>query len=106
MGLNCWSDCWDYRCDSKPVNEIGHADYSESYTIDQMHVFELANGKFITVSESGCSCYESSEAEVELHLTKQAAISTFMQYKRSNSDISNLDYLEEIDNLNNGDNNG
>lgn len=70
---SCHSDSWDSIFGCLPVAEPYHADYSESYQVDTFHVFELADGKYATISESGCSCYDSSEAVIELHPTKYDA---------------------------------
>ena len=94
MSISCWSDCWDSAAGGKPVSEVGHADFSESYEMDQMHVFQLDNGKYAVVYESGCSCYESSSAEVEI-LPFARAFEKYIQYKKDNGGtFTNLEYLE------------
>ena len=95
MSINCWSTCWDKIAGEKPVSEIAHADFSESYEIEMMHIFKLSSGKAVTVHECGCSCYESSQADVEVYPNSNAAIEKFLQYKKDRGgSFSNLEYLE------------
>jgi len=49
--------------------------------MDAAHVYKLANGKFATVFESGCSCYDSSDAAVEVHETETEAMKSFNEWK-------------------------
>ncbi len=72
---------WITQMGSEPVEMIESFDKSAAYEMDAAHVFKLANGKYSTVIESGCSCYESSDASVEVHTTKKAALKSFNDWK-------------------------
>lgn len=95
MSLDCWSDNWTNRINgAHPIAEIGHADASESYEMDMMHVFQLSDGHWVIVRESGCSCYDSSQADVEF-LPLNKAIDAYIAYKKDNGiQFTNLEYLE------------
>lgn len=80
---------WDYelkawigRLGSVPVKLIASEDKSESYEMDKFHVFELEDGKFATIIESGCSCYEPSQALIELFPTEEGAMESFNEWKK------------------------
>jgi len=73
-------DGWDYEFRSwknitgfEPIELIASVDESESYEMDRRHVFLLADGKYASVDEQGCSCYDPSWASVEIHPTKESA---------------------------------
>jgi len=92
MSLDCWSNTWNHV--GKPVSEIGHADFSPSYEVDTLHVFTLDNGKCVVVHECGCSCYESSQADLEV-LPFARAMEKYISYKRENNGtFTNLELLE------------
>jgi len=70
-------EAWITTFGSVPVELIASEDFSESYEMDAGHVYRLENGKFATVFESGCSCYEARDAAIELFPTKEAAMEQF-----------------------------
>lgn len=72
---------WASRLGSVPVDRIEHEDRSESYEMDRAHVFKLENGKYALVTESGCSCYESGSALIDLYPTEQKALEAFAAWK-------------------------
>ena len=95
MSLDCWAECWTSTAGSKPASEVGHADFSESYEVDTMHVFQLQNGQWAVVRECGCSCYESSEADIELFPSYGKAVIKYIEYRKENGGtFTNLEYLE------------
>lgn len=96
MSLDCWSECWSNSLNGlKPILELGHADCSESWEMDQMHVFKLTDGQYVIVSESGCSCYEPEQADVELQPSLVAAFDKYLEYKKKNGiSFTNLEFLE------------
>lgn len=73
---------WIHALGSMPISRIAHEDRSQSYEMDVAHVFELENGKFALVTEEGCSCYESSDAQIELFPDKKKALKQFEKWKR------------------------
>lgn len=73
---------WIGTLGSIPVKEIAHGDYSQSYEMDRMMVYELENGKYATILEVGCSCYDSADAQIDLFPTKKAAMTSFEAYEK------------------------
>lgn len=76
-----WKDGWKYEFESwrqtigfVPVEIVASIDESESYEMDRRHVFLCENGSFATVTECGCSCYESGDAIIEFYPTKAEAL--------------------------------
>ncbi len=62
--------------------------------MDQIHVFALTDGTYAYVSESGCSCYGSEDAELEL-LPLARAMDKYRDYKKSKGGVfTNLELLE------------
>lgn len=96
MSLDCWDDGWSDRVNgAKPIAEVGHADASQPYEMDMLHVFRLDTGEYVIVTECGCSCYESSNADLEMQPSFAVAMDKYMSYKKENSlEFSNLEYLE------------
>ena len=73
---------WIGTLGSIPLKEVARADYSQSYETDSMMVYELENGKYATVLEVGCSCYNSSDAQIDIFPSKKAAMKSFEEYKK------------------------
>lgn len=46
----------------------------EDYTKNCSHVFLMKRGDYAMVNESGCSCYEPSEASISFYPTEAEAI--------------------------------
>lgn len=57
-------------------------DPSDSSEKEAMHILEASNGKFYTIHESGCSCYDPSWAEVEEHPTLDSAMRAFKTWEK------------------------
>ena len=94
MSISCWSDGWTSTAGAKAVAEVGHADCSESWGMEMMHVFQLEGGQYAVVHESGCSCYDSNDADIEL-LPFAIAFEKYIRYKKDNGlEFTNLEYLE------------
>jgi len=72
---------WINRLGSYPVRQVQSVDYSEAYTMRRCHVFELENGEYATVTESGCSCYTPREADIELHPSEKKAVSKLEEWE-------------------------
>lgn len=66
-GLDTWEiEAWILSLGSFPIKRHYHGVGDENYNMDRAHVLELENGKWAVVTEEGCSCYSSEEAEVEV----------------------------------------
>lgn len=83
---------WLYALGSRPEKRVRYADYGQTYEVEMMHVFILQNGKYATVLESGCSCYDSSDAEIEVFATFQAAVQKFNQWEREQKEKGHRGY--------------
>ena len=66
---------------SPPAERIAHGDHSASYEVDEAHVFSLENGQFAMVVECGCSCYSSSDADIDLFPDKESAMKQFDKWE-------------------------
>lgn len=64
---------------SEPIRLVYSKDNSEPYEMDRRLIFGLENGQFAVVKERGCSCYEPSEAVIDLLPTLEKAIEVFEQ---------------------------
>lgn len=73
-------EAWIHRFGSMPVERIAHEDISGDYQMTAAHVYRLENGQFALVTESGCSCYDSSDADIDLFPTQDAAMDAFSKW--------------------------
>lgn len=73
---------WLPRFESHPIRLVVSGDHSESYEMERFHVFKLENGKFATVHECGCSCYESEDASIDILPTLSKAMSQFEEWEK------------------------
>lgn len=71
---------WLYRLGSTPVERIAHEDISGDYRMTAAHVYRLENGQFALVTESGCSCYDASDADIDLFPTQESAMEAFNKW--------------------------
>lgn len=76
-------EAWLERLGSNPIKTIKSEDVSGSYEMEKFSILELENGKFATVYESGCSCYDSSDAQIELHPDLKSAEDSFDKWEKS-----------------------
>lgn len=80
-----WSyafECWtNQHVGFFPIEMVGSHNRSESYTKNEMHVFKNMNGSYAIVRESGCSCYERSNAQVDFVKTKKEALKRLGEFK-------------------------
>ena len=76
-------EAWLSRLGSPPVECLKVADLSASYEMTKCGILRLLNGQFATVVEEGCSCYSSSDADIELHPTYEAAWVSFQKWYKS-----------------------
>ena len=82
---------WIMRLGSFPVECIKTGDAGESYVKEQFHVVKLENGKFASIHESGCSCYEASNAEIDLHPNQKSAMTAYRKWE-----ITQIEYGKSI----------
>lgn len=74
--LDNWSyefQNWLKRFGSFPVELVRSKDNGEGYEVDRRHIFKLENGMYAFVSESGCSCYSSGDADIIIFDTLKEA---------------------------------
>ena len=71
---------WIKSLQSAPVELVSSANYSSGYDMDRCHVFKLEDGKYAVIVESGCSCYDVSDAKIELFPKKSQATEKFKKY--------------------------
>lgn len=64
---------WKHTIGFEPVALIASVDESPCWEMDRRHVFLCQNGSYAAVIESGCSCYEPSEAEISFYPTEAEA---------------------------------
>ena len=77
-GLDPWEiKAWSTRLGSYPIKVVAHEDRSEMYETNEATVVELENGKYALITEQGCSCYESEDAEIELFPSRIQALESF-----------------------------
>jgi hypothetical protein len=76
-------DAWRFTLGSAPIKRVAHCDLSEPYEMREAHVFKLENGKYALVTEEGCSCYESSDADIDLFSGKKDALEAFEKWKKA-----------------------
>lgn len=75
---------WKDRLGAIPIKTIAMEDFSESYEMTRARVLKLENGKYALVTESGCSCYESEDAEIDVQPNKKAAMALFDKWVSEN----------------------
>ncbi len=69
---------------SQPKKVLISEDFSQSYEMTAARVLELENGRFALVTESGCSCYNYEDAEVEIFPTRETALEAFNKWVKEN----------------------
>lgn len=75
-------DTWLERLGAIPTAVVDNHDRSEgSYEMDKGMVLKLANGQFALITESGCSCYEASDANIDLFPSEAQALMAFKIWK-------------------------
>jgi len=75
-------EAWIMRLGSFPKEVIKSVDISECYEMTAAHVFKLENKKYALVTESGCSCYSASDANIDLFPTKDKALTAFAAWEK------------------------
>lgn len=73
----CDYSSWETQFGSKAIRTIASEDQSADWEVNAFHVYELENGKYATVYESGCSCYDSNDAQIEVYDTEEEAMAEF-----------------------------
>lgn len=73
---------WSEQFNIKILERIAHEDEGGNYETHEIHVVSLEGNKYAVITEDGCSCYDSSQAEIEMFPTKKAALAKFEEWKR------------------------
>ncbi len=76
-------DCWKDQLGSVPVEQIDRFDISEQYEVEAGHFLKLEDGKYAVITESGCSCYDYSDANVDVYDTLAEATTRWEGLRRS-----------------------
>jgi len=76
-------EAWINQLGSMPKKVLKSGDYSGSYEMDCARVVELENGQFAFITESGCSCYDTSDADIELKPNEKEALKAFDDWERT-----------------------
>lgn len=63
--FECAFENWRHTTGFDPVELLATANQAGSYETSELHVFKLKRG-YAIVHESGCSCYESSDAKIDI----------------------------------------
>lgn len=71
-----WEPVWQ----EKATHLVKSIDRSEPYEMNRAHVFRLESGKYVLTTESGCSCYESSDAQHDYFPTREKAIAAIQKW--------------------------
>lgn len=58
-----WFDQWQPEC--QPVSLLAEGDWSQPYELDAGAVFACADGRFLVVCVSGCSCWPDRGSTVQ-----------------------------------------
>ena len=77
-------DIWSKQLGSKITEELESRDWSACYEMDAAHLFKTEDGRFVVVTESGCSCYDSSDADLREYPTESEARTKFNEYVKEN----------------------
>ena len=72
---------WVRRCGGVPVACLASHDRSESYEMDRAHVFKIRPGRYVLITECGCSCYDPRDASIYVYPSKAAAMKDFESWK-------------------------
>lgn len=84
-GLDSYQlDAWAGRLGSPVVSRVAHDDRGGSYEMNCIHVLKLKNRHYAVVTESGCSCYSSDDAVIDLHPDKKKAMNAFDKWQKEN----------------------
>lgn len=75
-------DVWETQLGAPVIEELDSVDYSESYEVDRAHLVKLGNDKYAVISESGCSCYDYSDAHISVYDTLGKAATQFEAYRK------------------------
>lgn len=76
-------ESWISRLQSYPIRIVKRvSNPNVSYEVDQATIFELEDKRFALVTESGCSCYSSSEADIDLFPTEKEALEALNKWMK------------------------
>jgi len=73
---------WKKTTGFNPIRHVKSNDFGERYEMNIGHVFELVGGKGALVIEQGCSCYESSDASIDLYPDVDSALDALEKWSK------------------------
>ena len=79
-------DFWQWQQEygfAKPVRHILTYQGVSYGGRNDLHVYLLENGQGITIKEQGCSCYESSQADIDVYKTVDLALWRAREWRQS-----------------------
>lgn len=77
---------WISRLGSMPIEIIENCDRSAAWEVTRFKVLKLENGKYATVEENGCSCYDARDADIEIFSSKKEAVAQFEKWEKMQND--------------------
>ena len=77
--LEYWKECG--MLEGNPVRTVAGKDNSRPYEMDRFGIIEMDTGKFATILESGCSCYDYSQAQIDHHKASQDAFDSMRRWE-------------------------
>lgn len=88
-------ECWFDKLGSHLKKRIRYSDFADSCEVFSASVYELENGKYAFITESGCSCYQSEDAEIVSNLNLAEAVSKYAEWRANNVRFKKADSIEE-----------
>jgi len=76
--FNYWEQSWG----EKATHLAASHDRSESYEMDRAHVFRLESGRYVLVTESGCSCYSADDANHDYYQSRRLAMEAYDRWMK------------------------
>lgn len=77
-------EAWETQLGSVPVECVAHEDFSSYSGRCDASIYRLENGEYALVVQEGCSCYESSQADIEKFPSIGPASEKLEQWKKEN----------------------
>lgn len=74
---------WIKKTQSNIVQTIVSDDKSEMYEVDKFWIVKLENGRYATILEQGCSCYDSESAEIDILPDESAAREQYVKWLKT-----------------------
>ena len=77
-----WHERGTLPTDVQPVRRLAYEDFGYGYSRNNMTVYELDNGQYMTAYLVGCSCVTEEDAELTFYPTAQTALDRFNDWVR------------------------